>query len=73
MARTQTNDMGRWLDLIQAEYREIPGLNLTWPQVRRLWSLDDRMCDALLDRLVSTKFLEKTPRDAYVLAGRSRP
>jgi hypothetical protein len=73
MSRTPPNDMSRWLELIQAEYREIPGLNLTWPQVRRLWSLDDRTCDALLDRLVSTQFLEKTPRDAYVLAGRSRP
>ena len=73
MAATPANDIDRWLHLIQAEYVEIPGLNLTRPQVRRLWSLDDRMCDTLLDVLVSARFLEKTPRDGYVLAGRSRP
>lgn len=73
MLARQTGDMSRWLHLIQSEYLEIPGLHLTRPQVRRLWSLDDSMCDALLDALVSTQFLEKTPRDVYVLAGRTRP
>src|SRR4029079_17659823 len=29
-----------WLTLVQAEYREIPGLRLTKPQVQRLWNLD---------------------------------
>jgi hypothetical protein len=28
-----------WLQLIRAEYMEIPGLHLTRPQVRRLWDL----------------------------------
>jgi hypothetical protein len=57
-----------WLRLIQAEYLEMPGLHLTKPQVRRLWSLEPQMCDALLDSLVATDFLKKTQRDAYVLA-----
>jgi hypothetical protein len=57
-----------WLRLIQAEYLEMPGLQLTKPQVRRLWRLDSEMCDVLLDALVATAFLKKTPRDAYVLA-----
>ena len=69
---SHANDIDRWLVLIQAEYREIPGLKLTRPQMRRLWSLDDTMCDALLDALVAAQFLEKTPRDAYVLAGAIR-
>jgi len=40
-----------WLQLIQAEYREMPGLSLTKPQMQRLWGLDRATCDALLARL----------------------
>jgi len=57
-----------WLQLIQAEYREMPGLNLTKPQVRRLWSLDPATCDALLDALVAGQFLAMTSRNGYVRA-----
>ena len=61
-----------WLQLIQAEYLEMPGLQLTKPQVRRLWRLDPQLCDALLDALVSSNFLEQTPRQSYVLSGSRR-
>jgi len=57
-----------WVRLIRAEYREIPGLQLTKPQVRRLWGLDPQMCDVVLDTLVATAFLRKTPRETYALA-----
>ncbi len=57
-----------WMRLIQAEYLEMPGLQLTKPQVRRLWTLEPQLCDALLDSLVSSAFLKKTHQDAYVLA-----
>jgi hypothetical protein len=57
-----------WLHLIQAEYLEMPGLMLTKPQVQRLWGLDPQVCDTLLDSLLASDFLEKTHRDAYVLA-----
>ena len=53
---------------IQAEYREMPGLTLTKPQVRRLWRLEPRVCDEVLDALVSTDFLEHTTKDLYGLA-----
>jgi hypothetical protein len=56
-----------WLRLIQAEYLEIPGLNLTRPQVQRLWGLDASTCDVLLDALVATHFLRRTLREGYVL------
>ncbi len=55
-----------WLRLIQAEYLEIPGLHLTRAQVRRLWSLDDLTCDALLSALVEGSFLRRTRTGAYV-------
>jgi hypothetical protein len=60
--------IGYWLQLVQAEYREMPGLHLTKPQVRRLWGLDNVTCDALLDALEATRFLRRTSRDGYVLA-----
>ena len=56
-----------WLTLIQAEYREVPGLSLTKPQMRRLWSLDDGTCDALVDALQAVKFLRRTASNTYVL------
>ena len=58
-----------WLRLIQAEYLEMPGLHLTKPQVQRLWGLEPRLCDALLNALVASEFLDQTPRGAYVLSG----
>lgn len=58
----------RWLELIQAEYREIPGLRLTRSQVQRLWGLDDQTCETLLNTLERTRFLRRTTRDAYVRA-----
>jgi hypothetical protein len=64
--------MHDWLRLIQAEYLEMPGLHLTKPQVQRLWRLDSRICDSLLDALVAAEFLKKTPREAYVLASLER-
>jgi hypothetical protein len=65
---TDNPNVTQWLRLIQAEYREIPGLKLTKPQARRLWGLDDHVCDALLDALIASRFLTKTAANAYVLA-----
>ena len=57
-----------WLHLIRAEYLEIPGLVLTRAQVRRLWSLDDVTCDAVLRALVNAGFLRQTRTGSYVRA-----
>ena len=61
--------MREWMTLIASEYQEMPGLRLTKTQVRRLWTLETQMCDAILERLVAARVLEKTSRDEYVLAG----
>jgi hypothetical protein len=61
-----------YLGIIQAEYLEIPGLHLTRPQARRLWSLEPNVCDALLDALVAVDFLHKTAGDGFVLAASIR-
>lgn len=62
----------RLLDLIQAEYREMPCLCLTTPQIQRLWSLDPATCKAAIETLVTAKVLKRTARNAYVLASASR-
>ena len=60
------NTIADWLQLIRAEYLEIPGLQLTKPQAQRLWGFDAAMCDAVLAALVDVRFLKRTRGDAYV-------
>ena len=57
-----------WLQLIRAEYLEIPGLQLTRDQVRRLWSLNELVCDALLEALIEEGFLRRTRTGTYIRA-----
>jgi hypothetical protein len=58
-----------WVHLVQAEYLEMPGLQLTKAQVRRLWGLEDNTCDAVLEELQAIHFLRRTEGDLYVLDG----
>jgi len=64
--------VARQLSLIQAEYREMPGLCLTRQQAARLWSIDPPTCQVLLDTLVGTGFLRLTRTGAYMRADRAR-
>jgi hypothetical protein len=36
-------------------------------QIRKLWNLKEEMCDAVLEELLATRILKRTPRNAYVL------
>jgi hypothetical protein len=45
------------LDRLRAEFLEMPGLRLTAEQVHRLCGVEQKMCRAVLDALVSEKFL----------------
>lgn len=69
---TKLPSVARLFELVHAEYREMPGLSLTKPQFQRLWCLDVTTRDALLDALVAAQVLQRTSRDAYVLAN-ARP
>jgi CheY-like chemotaxis protein len=53
--------------VIQAEYLEMPGLDLTSRQAQPLWGLDAPTCAAMFDALVTAHFLRRNHRDAYVL------
>jgi hypothetical protein len=59
----------RWLELIQGEYREMPGLSLNKIQMQRLWGLDEFVCDALVDALVSACVLRRTTKGTYMSHG----
>ena len=54
-----------WLQIIRAEFLEVPGLQLTRAQAQRLWGLEPQMCDALLDVLVDIRFLRATPNGRF--------
>jgi hypothetical protein len=51
---------------IRGEYREMPGLRLTFAQACRLWQVDAPTCETLLQQLVREAFLYKTDNGAYI-------
>ena len=57
-----------WLMRVEAEYREMPGMQLTERQMQRLWGLDGRTCAAIVRLLVTRGVLWETPRHSYALA-----
>jgi hypothetical protein len=49
----------------QAEYLEMPGLQLTEAQAARLWSFDSAMCTAVLTALVESRFLVRSRNASF--------
>ena len=56
------------LQIVRAEYLEMPGLSLTPCQAQRLWDLDPETCTCVLSELLERKFLARTERGTYVRA-----
>ncbi|PWT85785.1 MAG: hypothetical protein C5B57_02320 [Blastocatellia bacterium] len=54
------------LDRIRMEYVEMPDLRLTLRQARRLWNLDQALCDELLETLVHEGFLAQTSDGSFL-------
>ena len=50
---------------ICGEFIEMPGMRLTLSQAQRLWGLDERTCQVLLEYLVDTKFLCRSAHGNY--------
>ena len=55
----------RIVQRVCAEFLEMPGLQLTFEQARRLWGLDETTCRAVLDFLVQSRFLCGTRHGTY--------
>jgi hypothetical protein len=65
MANTRS-PLDHTIDRIKSEYREMPGLHLTFEQMLRLWRLDRSTCRALVDTLIDAQFLKTTQDGRYV-------
>jgi hypothetical protein len=56
---------------VLTEFLEMPDLQLTPVQARRLWNLDVATCEDVLGRLVDAGLLQRTPRGLFRKAGES--
>ena len=63
---TPLASVGNWLQIVKAEYREVPGLQLTQRQIQRMWGLDETTCSAVLTALTEARFLRLKPDGHYV-------
>lgn len=50
---------------VRAEFEEMPGLNLTLLQASRLFGLEHDLCQKIVDRLVKSTFLRRTPNGTF--------
>ena len=57
----------RLLSRIRGEYREMPGLRLTFTQACRLWQLDGATCHQVLEKLLGEHFLQRTADGSYTV------
>ena len=46
---------------VRGEFLEMPGLCLTTRQAARLWGLEASACEQVIDVLVQSAFLRRTP------------
>jgi hypothetical protein len=53
---------------VRADYRDMPGLQLTFGQARVLWQLDASTCGAVLQALVDEGFLVARSDGRFVAA-----
>ena len=58
--------VGIWLNRIQAEYREMPGLSLTQEQMQRLWGFEAHSCETLIDALLAARILRRTANGRFI-------
>jgi len=42
---------------VRGEYREMPGMRLTFEQAMRLWNIDRQACATVLNSLVASRYL----------------
>ena len=59
-----TREFHQLVDRVRSEFLEMPGLRLTLPQAARLWGLDLRSCEAVVEALIRSAFLQRTATGA---------
>lgn len=69
MLKTRPRKADRHLEdiawIIDAEYKEMPGMRLTFDQVRRLWNLSSEDCGRVLEYMVRSGRLVMDADDRY--------
>ena len=58
------------VDRVRGEFNEMPGLQLTVPQAARLLGIPPEACHSVIDQLVASEFLRRTPTGTIVRAER---
>jgi hypothetical protein len=71
-AERETPSLDSLIVRVRGEYSEMPGLQLTFVQARRLWQVDVSTCEKLLEQLVQEGFLCKTDKGAYMATKTTR-
>ena len=61
------------VELIRTEYAEMPGLSMSYKQVRRVWSLSNEVCEEALTSLTRSGFLVEDRHSSFVRARRALP
>lgn len=51
--------------VIEAEFREMPGMRLTDAQIRRMWNLSGEVCERVLDQMCSAGQLMRDGTGQY--------
>jgi hypothetical protein len=59
---------GKLMEVVEAEYDEMPGLSVTPVQAQRLWGIDRATCDEVFRRLIATGVVRRTSRGTLVRA-----
>ena len=54
----RTSRQDALLRRVRGEYREMPGMRLTFEQAMRLWNIDRQACATVLNSLVAAHYLE---------------
>ena len=57
------------VQIVRAEFLEMPEMRLTVPQMRRLWHLDDEVCDQVTQHLIDDGFLAEDEERRLHCAG----
>jgi hypothetical protein len=68
MTASHEDSITRLLTRIRGEFLEMPGLRLTSAQAARLWAVDRRTSEWILDGLTTAGFLLRNQDGAYLLA-----
>lgn len=58
------------VERVRGEFNEMPGLELTVPQAARLLGIEPEKCKDVIDSLVASSFLRRTPDGTVVRAER---